>query len=116
MVAAMDYEAVYNHGYYTYSDLCIYAGWISRENSFSDCMPVLNEKEDVALIFDGENFADLDLINELKAKGHKIEGERAGYLIHLYEEKGDDFVRSLNGWFSGLLIDLRVNKAVLFND
>jgi asparagine synthase (glutamine-hydrolysing) len=79
-------------------------------------MPVLNEKEDVALIFDGENFADLDLINELKAKGHKIEGERAGYLIHLYEEKGDDFFRSLNGWFSGLLIDLRVNKAVLFND
>jgi asparagine synthase (glutamine-hydrolysing) len=116
MLSAMDYEAFYNHGCYRCRDLGLHVGWVNRVGAFSDCMPVQNEREDVALIFDGENFADGDIIRQLKSRGHRIDGENAGYLVHLYEEKGDEFFRSLNGWFSGLLIDHRAKKAVLFND
>ncbi len=42
--------------------------------------------------------------------------ENASYLVHLYEETGITFLAKLNGCFSGLLIDLREGKLVLFND
>ena len=34
----------------------------------------------------------------------------------MYEAQGVGFLRKLNGWVSGLLIDLRQNIAILFND
>jgi asparagine synthase (glutamine-hydrolysing) len=37
-------------------------------------------------------------------------------LIHLYEELGLSALEKLNGWFSGLLIDLQHGQAILFND
>ena len=40
----------------------------------------------------------------------------ANYLVHLYEEQGIQFLEKLNGWFSGVVIDLREGKIVLFND
>jgi asparagine synthase (glutamine-hydrolysing) len=44
-------------------------------------------------------------------------GSRPGdWLVHLYEEEGDQFFQKLNGLFSGLLIDKRRNRAFLFND
>jgi asparagine synthase (glutamine-hydrolysing) len=38
------------------------------------------------------------------------------HLIRLYEELGLSALERLNGWFSGLLIDLRNRQAILFND
>ena len=38
------------------------------------------------------------------------------HLIELYEEFGLAALKELNGWFSGLLIDLEQQQAVLFND
>ena len=38
------------------------------------------------------------------------------HLIHLYEELGLSALERLNGWFSGLLIDLQRRRAILFND
>lgn len=37
-------------------------------------------------------------------------------LIHLYEELGLGALERLNGWFSGLLIDLQHRQAILVND
>jgi asparagine synthase (glutamine-hydrolysing) len=78
-------------------------------------MPVWNEKKDLVLIFFGENFTDPELFDQLKIN-HKFDNSNASYLIHLYEEKGIDFLRDLNGWFSGILIDLQRRKIILFND
>ena len=38
------------------------------------------------------------------------------HLIGLYEERGLAALKELNGWFSGLLIDLERRQAILFND
>ena len=40
----------------------------------------------------------------------------ASTLIRLYEEIGLRALEKLNGWFCGLLVDLRHRQAVLFND
>ena len=37
-------------------------------------------------------------------------------LIHLYEQLGLSAFERLNGWFSGLLVDLQHRQAILFND
>ncbi len=37
-------------------------------------------------------------------------------LIQLYEELGLSALEKLNGWFSGLLVDLRHQQAIMFND
>ena len=50
--------------------------------------------------------------------GHEFGSGDASYLVHLYvaEEMGCEFLEKLNGWFSGVLLDLREQKFVLFND
>lgn len=116
MLNCMLHEPFYSSGTFINDDICVYAGWVCHKESFCDCMPVWNEKKNVALIFFGENFTDLELFDQLKAKHHKFDNSNASYLIHLYEEKGIDFLHVLNGWFSGLLIDLQSNKVFLFND
>ena len=91
-------------------------GWVTHAESFSDCLPVWNEKKDVCLVFVGEEFSDGPDIEKLRLQGHTFNAENASYLVHLYEERGIGFLRDLNGSFSGLLADLRENKLILFND
>lgn len=112
----MMHEPFYKSGTYFNDQFGLFAGWICQENSFSDCMPVQNESGDLVLIFSGENFADQEVIRELKNRGHDFEDSTASYLIHLYEEDEKGFLEKLNGWFSGVLLDLRKGEIILFND
>lgn len=116
MVNCMRHESFYSTGTYCNEQMGIYTGWVCHKDSFCDCMPVWNEKKNIALIYFGENFTDLELFDQLKAKHHMFDRTNASYIIHMYEEKGIDFLQDLNGWFSGIIIDLQANKAVLFND
>lgn len=116
MMTSMLHENNYSYGTYANDQLGVYTGWICHKDSFCDCMPVWNEKKNIALIYFGENFTDLDLFDQLKAKHHRFDNSNASYLVHMYEEKGIDFLSDLNGWFSGILIDLQANLILLFND
>ena len=116
MVNCMLHESFYSLGTYLNDELGVYAGWICHQDSFCDCMPIWNEKKNMVLIFFGENFTDLELFDQLKAKNHRFDNINASYIIHLYEENGIDFFKELNGWFSGILIDMQENKIILFND
>ncbi|MFX0196080.1 MAG: asparagine synthase-related protein [Candidatus Hodarchaeota archaeon] len=116
MVECMIHEPFYTFGTYVDDELGLYAGWVCHRGSFSDCMPITNEKKDLVLLFSGENFTDKEVSEQLKRQGHEFDRSNASYLIHLYEEEGDGFLQLLNGWFSGILLDLRKAEAVLFND
>ncbi|NIR50638.1 hypothetical protein GWO43_26065, partial [candidate division KSB1 bacterium] len=116
MIDCMMHEPFYTSGTYINHQLGLFTGWVCHRGSFSDCMPVVNEKKDLFLLFSGENFADKEVTDRLKKNGHEFDPSNASYLIHLYEEEGDGFLQLLNGWFHGLLVDLRQYKAVLFND
>jgi len=116
MISSMMHEPFYTSGSYIYEKLGLYAGWVCHKRSFADCMPIFNEKKDLLLLFSGEDFSDKETINYLKRLGHEFDSSNAGYLIHLYEEDGEHFLHRLNGWFSGILVDLRKQKVILFND
>jgi asparagine synthase (glutamine-hydrolysing) len=116
MVASMMHEKFYVSGTLSNEGLGISVGWISHRGSFSDCSPIWNETNDIFLIFSGEDFRSRSDLDRLRAKGHTFDSENASYLVHLYEENGLEFLQTLNGGFSGLLVDLRESKAFLFND
>jgi len=116
MVKCMMHERFYTSGTYANEDLGLWTGWVCPKGTFSDCMPVWNERKDICLIFSGEDFADPAAIDALRANGHVFDRENASYLVHQYEEMGSGFLAQIDGWFSGLLVDLREHKIILFND
>src|SRR6266446_2098901 len=116
MVKCMLHEKFYVSGTFVNEGLGLSVGWVSHTGSFSDCMPVWNEEKSICLIFSGEDYQDRSVADQLRTKGHKFNSENASYLVHLYEDLGLKFLERMNGWFSGLLIDLSEQKAFLFND
>ncbi len=116
MVQCVRHEPFYTSGTYTNEAMGLWIGWTSLGGSFADCLPIWNEQKNICLIFSGEVFPDGQETGFLKSKGHRFQADNASYLIYLYEEISLDFLKKLNGWFSGLLIDLRENKCFLFND
>ena len=116
MLDAMTHERFYSQGLFIERDAGYFIGYLAIQNSFSDCMPVFNENKDIALFLTGECYDDLEILLELKNKGHNFNSGNASYLVHRYEELGEKLFRELNGWFNGIILDLRLKKAFIFND
>jgi asparagine synthase (glutamine-hydrolysing) len=105
MLGSMVHEPWYQTGTYENQELGLWVGWTVHPDSFSDCMPVWNAGRDLCLIFAGDDYGD--------ARPERADARR---LIDRYEREGERFFASLNGWFSGLVIDLRRREIFLFND
>jgi asparagine synthase (glutamine-hydrolysing) len=116
MLGVMRHESFYGSGTFRNEEVGCWLGWTCREGSFADCLPVWNEARNICLIFAGESFADPEDLQNLKALGHDFEKNTASYVVHLYEEFGTRFLDKLNGWFSGVIVDLRERNVILFND
>jgi len=105
MVACLVHERFYETGTWIDEALGVYVGWVARRNSFSDRMPLYNERKDAVLVFSGEEYSEP---NEKKS------GD-GSYLLARYEQDSL-FPAGLNGRFHGLLADDRRRVAMLFND
>ncbi len=115
MVSALEHEDFYTAGVVTEESLGVYVGWVARKGSFSDGMPLRNEKGDALLVFSGEEFPDASSIDKLRVRGHKFDSRDASHLIHVYEDD-ESFPASLNGRFHGLVADRATRTVILFND
>lgn len=116
MIKSMQHESFYKHGSFCDHKQGIYVGYTTLENSFSDCMPICNETKDILLFLTGEVYSDSSLISYLRNKGHNFNPNDASYLVHLFEDDTNAFFATLNGWYNGLLLDLRSGRSILFND
>jgi asparagine synthase (glutamine-hydrolysing) len=115
MLKVLRHESFYATGTWIDEACGIYVGWTARENSFSDRMPVQNERGDLVLVFSGEEYPEPGTARHLKDRGHEFRAEGPSYLVHLYEEDRS-FPTCLNGRFQGLLSDRVRGTAMLFND
>ena len=115
MVGALCHESFYETGTWIHESSGVYVGWVARKNSFSDGMPLRNERGDVVLVFSCEEYPDPGTAHRLRERGHDLEAKNSSYLVHLYEED-PAFLRGLNGRFQGLLIDRTRGETTLFND
>src|SRR5271163_2503662 len=114
MLEILRHESFYVTGTWIDEAAGIYVGWTARENSFSDGMPVQNERGDITLVFSGEEYPEPNTVQSLKERGHQFK-TGASYLVHLYEED-PAFPKSLNGRFHGIVADRTRGVATLFND
>jgi asparagine synthase (glutamine-hydrolysing) len=115
MVEALRHESFYGTGTWIDESVGVYVGWTARKNSFSDEMPLCNERGDVSLVFSGEEYPEPGTACHLKERGHSLDAKESSYLVHLYEED-PNFPVGLNGMFHGLLTDRMRGMAMLFND
>jgi asparagine synthase (glutamine-hydrolysing) len=115
MLEVLRHESFYMTGTWIDERNGVYSGWTAQENSFSDGMPVRNEREDVVLVFSGEEYPEPGTAGQLKRRGHEFEAEGSSYLVHLYEEDRS-FPQNLNGRFHGLVTDCTRGTTTLFND
>src|SRR6266481_6103099 len=86
MVEALRHESFYVTGTYVDESLGLYLGWVALRDSFSDGMPLRNERGDLVLVFSGEEFPEPGTARSLRERGHTVHMDGPYYLIHLAEE------------------------------
>jgi asparagine synthase (glutamine-hydrolysing) len=115
MVNTIRHERFYTTGTEVDESLGVYVGWTALEGSFSDGMPLHNERKDITLFFSGDEYSDSQTGKQLRSRGHSLDPAEAGHLVHLYEED-PNFSHNLNGMFHGLVVDRTRGLVTLFND
>jgi asparagine synthase (glutamine-hydrolysing) len=103
MLRVMQHESFYKVGTLDVPEHGCYLGWVTHPNSYADSNPIVSTKRDLILVFSGEHFSNDGC-------------QTASDLLTLYEQKGQSFLRDINGWFAGVLIDRRERTVLLFND
>ena len=110
MVESMQHESFYSSGQYGNEALGVYVGWTCRQGSYSDSMPVMNERQDRVLFFYGEHHASANGVTNQAGQ------PAAAAVMRLIERHGDGFLELLNGWYHGILVDLARKEVSVFND
>jgi len=79
--------------------------------------PVHNEDGTVWIVYNGEVFNYIELRRMLEQRGHRFyTNTDTEVIVHLYEERGDDFVQELNGQFAFALWDRPRRRLLLVRD
>jgi len=65
MVSSLCHESFYEKGTWINESLGVYVGWVAHRNSFSDGMPIRNERGDVSLVFSGEEYPEPGTVGRL---------------------------------------------------
>ncbi len=79
--------------------------------------PMANEDHTVFAVVNGEIYNFEELRRDLAARGHAFRSRSdSEIVVHLYEERGEDFVTALRGMFALAVWDSRARKLLLARD
>ena len=113
MVASIRHESFYVSGTYCDESLGLYVGWACRPGSYGDGMPIRSEDGNFLLFFYGEHLSDPQTSVDRKPSD---EGPGALTVLQLFRVHGLDALQRLNGWFHGVLVDVKSREITVFND
>lgn len=79
--------------------------------------PIWNENRDVCVVFNGEIYNYIELLDDLRARGHEMSSKSdTEAIVHLYEDDPEGFANNLRGMFAIALFDRRRGRLVLARD
>ena len=117
MIAIVSYRGPDEFGFYLDPKIGLAHSRLSIIDLSGGQQPMHNEDRSLRVIFNGEIFNYIELREDLLARGHVFYTHSdTEVLLHLYEEKGPDFVKELNGQFAIALWDKRKESLLLARD
>jgi asparagine synthase (glutamine-hydrolysing) len=103
MVKSLVHEPFHQSAETSVPQIGLGVGWVSDGAIDTVPLPAWNPAKTIGLIYVGESFSEEP-------------SKTAESILGSYEREGVASFEKLNGYLSGLLLDLRENKVVLFND
>lgn len=117
MTRAFDYRGPDDEGFFVENGIGLGQRRLSIIDLAGGKQPMCNEDGNIWVVFNGEIFNYLELMDFLKTKGHHFSSRSdTEVLVHLYEEYGDNFATHLNGQFAIALWDKRKRTLILVRD
>ncbi|MBI1940844.1 MAG: asparagine synthase (glutamine-hydrolyzing) [Acidobacteria bacterium] len=117
MSARLEHRGPDSHGKFELPHVALAIRRLSIIDLETGDQPLSNETGSVTLVFNGEIYNYRELREGLLERGHRFKTRSDGEVIaHLYEERGPDFVRELNGMFAIALWDESAKRLVLARD
>ncbi|MBC7249629.1 MAG: 7-cyano-7-deazaguanine synthase, partial [Anaerolineae bacterium] len=115
MIRAIRHEDWYQVHHYT--DGGIGLGRVSLGILNPEPQPIWNEDRSLCIFMEGEVYDYEGERRHLIERGHRFHvNNDPEYVLHLYEEYGEDFVLKLNGAFVAAIWDVRQRKLLVIND
>ena len=117
MVSAIRHRGPDGSSYHIESGLGLGHARLSIIDLAGGAQPVHNEDQTVWITYNGEVFNYIELRRMLEQRGHRFyTNTDTEVIVHLYEERGDDFVQEMNGQFAFALWDRPWRRLLLVRD
>ncbi len=117
MCDAIRHRGPDDSGYYVAPEVALGMRRLSIIDVAGGQQPIANEDGSVQVVFNGEIYNHHELRRELVSRGHQFRTRSdTETIVHLYEERGADFVLALRGMFAIALWDTRARRLVLARD
>ena len=117
MVASLNHRGPDGRGYFVDRAVGLGHARLSIIDLVTGDQPISNEDGTITVIFNGEIFNYLELRDWLIARGHRFRTHTdTEVIVHLYEERGLEFVTELNGQFAIAIWDAPRQRLVLTRD
>jgi asparagine synthase (glutamine-hydrolysing) len=107
MMAAMEHRGPDDEGFLSAPPLTLGMRRLSIIDLPGGSQPVWNERETVAVVFNGEIYNFRELKRELQASGHQFRTHSdTEVIVHAYEAWGEGCLQRLDGMFAFALVEL----------
>lgn len=116
MIASIQHRGPDGVGFYDDNDAHLAHARLSIIDLKTGNQPLYNETRDIVLVCNGEIYGYRELRTKLKSHHRFVTRSDCEVIVHLFEEKGTEFVDELNGMFAVALFEKQSHKLTLCID